>query len=238
MNIKILVCDDDSDFVAYMITWLNQHTPPFCQLSVHGETDPANLTEEDLSTCDIAFLDVDMKTINGIDVAKRMRALQSKVILIFITNYIEYSPEGYEVQAFRFLMKGQLPEKLPRYFAESIQELQRQNRTLSVSLNRELLNVNISELTYLQSENRKVHLYTINHQQEHLCFYETLDHLEQQLAEFGFLRVHKSYLVNMNYICKLKYDQIQMSDGTILPVSERRYSSIREKYLNWKVYQK
>lgn len=238
MNIKILVCDDDINFVSYMTTWLNNHVPQFCQISIHGETNPANLTEEDLRSCNIAFLDIDMKTLNGIDVAKRMRALQSKAILIFITNYIEYSPEGYEVQAFRFLMKGQLCEKLPRYFEESIQELQRQNRTLSVSLNRELLNINISELIYLESENRKVHLYTINHKQEPLCFYETLDHLEQQLNEFGFLRVHKSYLVNMNYIRKLKYDQIQMSDGTLLPVSERRYSTIREKYLNWKVYQK
>ena len=237
MKIKILVCDDDLLFIENFSDQLKKCSVKNYQLAIHTETDPSKLSDQQLISFDIAFLDIDMAPLNGIALAKRMRELQSKAILIFVTNYIEYSPEGYEVQAFRFLMKSQLKEKLPIYFKAAIDELEQKCQTLNFSLNGEPIAIETSNIIYLESNGRKINLHNIQSSYSNICFYGTIDHLTDQLKSSGFLRIHKSYLVNINYINNLHYNQVILTDGTVLPVSERRYSALRKQYLNWKLYQ-
>lgn len=238
MEINILVCDDDQFFIDTFVTQLKECSSCELQLDISTETNPDNLTDEKLMSFDLAFLDIDMVPYNGITLAKRMRKLNSEAILIFVTNYIEYSPEGYEVQAFRFLLKSQLKEKLPSYFSDAMTELKHRKKALTISLNGEPINFELSDVIYLESDTRKIHLHTIQDSTSGLSFYETLDHLSNQLESFGFLRTHKSYLVNIAYIENLHYNQVTLKDGTVLPVSERRYSALRKQYLNWKLYQR
>ena len=61
--------------------------------------------------------------------------------------------------------------------------------------------------------------------------------MEERLAESGFVRVHKSYLVNMAHIRRMSYAEVLLDDGTALPVSQRKYPTIRTIYLNWKCEQ-
>lgn len=62
----------------------------------------------------------------------------------------------------------------------------------------------------------------------------SLSSLEDRLASYGFLRIHKSYLVNMRCIRKLRSRECLLSDGTVLAVSERNYTQQKQKYLLWK----
>ena len=62
----------------------------------------------------------------------------------------------------------------------------------------------------------------------------SLSSLEDQLEKCGFLRIHNSYLVNMRYIGKYRSRECILSDGTVLPASERNYSLQKQKYLLWK----
>ena len=238
MKIKILVCDDSQIFVDEFVVQVQKCLRSICQAEICGVTDPSQLEDQDLKEYDIVFLDIDMGAHNGVALAKHMRTLNSKSILIFVTNYIEYSPEGYEVQAFRFLLKGQIQEKLAIYLSDAIQELQRHAHTLQYALNGEPLQVDIQNLSYLESEGRKIHPHTCHGNPDGPCFYGTLDQLEKQLRPAGFMRVHKSFLVNITYVESFRYNQVRMKDGVVLPVSERRYASLRKQYLDWKLYQK
>lgn len=92
MILHILVCDDDPAFVARLSDWLRQNTARDLNPDVHTCTDPAALTDAELSTFDIIFLDIDMGPSNGIEVARRLRRLQARALLIFVTNYVEYPP--------------------------------------------------------------------------------------------------------------------------------------------------
>jgi DNA-binding LytR/AlgR family response regulator len=65
-------------------------------------------------------------------------------------------------------------------------------------------------------------------------FYSSLASLEEQLADRGFLRIQKSYLVNMRHLRKLQCAQAVLDNGTVLPVSEKTYGEQRQKYLLWK----
>ena len=235
---KVLLCDDDPVFATYLAERIQNLIPKYCDFEIKNVTTPSHLDTAEILSYDIMFLDIDMGDINGINLARIFRKLGSKAIIVFITNYIEYSPEGYEVHAFRFLMKSQLDQKLSAYLCDAVKELSSRNRSLRFSLNGEPLDIHIHDLLYLESRNRKIYPHTIDYYKaEYMCFYSTLDHMEEQLNRLGFLRVHKSFLVNMSYICRLRYDQVQLCNGTVLPVSERRYSELRERYLSWKLYQ-
>ena len=66
-------------------------------------------------------------------------------------------------------------------------------------------------------------------------FYGKLEDLENELEPDGFLRIQKSYLVNMAHIKKLNYDKVALSNGEELPASQKRYAQIKIQYLGWKI---
>lgn len=237
MSIHILVCDDEQAFVDKLGDWLRRNTARDLTPDVHTCTDPAALSDGELSSFDIIFLDIDMGYVNGIEVARRLRRLQAHALLIFMTNYVEYSPEGYEVNAFRFLLKSQLEAKLPSYYKDALQVLQRREEVFTYAFNGETCRVKLRDILYLESQSRMLCLHTLAPARGESCFYGKMEEVEERLAGSGFVRVHKSYLVNMAHIRRMSYAEVLLDDGTALPVSQRKYPTIRTIYLNWKCEQ-
>ena len=115
-GIKVLVCDDDAAFCKKMADLVRKSQPvDGCSAAVTTCCDPVALTDKALGQFDIAFLDIDMGAYSGLELAHHIRSMNLDTILIFVTNYVQYSLEGYEVQAFRYLLKSELEEKLPGY---------------------------------------------------------------------------------------------------------------------------
>ena len=237
VTLRILVCDDDPVFAARLGGWLRENTARDLHPEVRECTDPTALGDGELSEYDIIFLDIDMGRSNGIDTARRLRRLQARALLIFVTNYVEYSPDGYEVNAFRFLLKSQMEAKLPSYYKDALQLLQRRDAVFTYSLNGETCRVKLRDVLYLESRGRLLCLHTQAPDRGETSFYGKMEEEERRLAESGFVRVHKSYLVNMAHIRRLNYAEVLLDDGTALPVSQRKYPTIRTIYLNWKCEQ-
>lgn len=102
---NVLVCDDERQIVDSIIETLEKKTEE-TQVSsrFYGFSQPSQI---DLSLpYDIALLDIDMGETNGIELARKLRAENENIVIIFITNFIQYAPEGFEVQAFRYLLKA------------------------------------------------------------------------------------------------------------------------------------
>lgn len=124
--LHILICDDEPSFTNLLKQSL-ETLPEYEKRSMVIEcvNEPQSISKPMVEKADIIFLDVDIGGVNGMEFAKRLRAIRRNFILIFVTNYGEYAAEGYEVDAFRFLPKLQLSEKLPRYFAQALAECER-----------------------------------------------------------------------------------------------------------------
>lgn len=115
-SMRILVCDDDAAFAGQLAEKIEAIVKPQMPRStVDCATDAAQLRALPLAKYDLAFLDIDMGPLNGVDLARRLHELRPDMLLIFVTNYVEYSLQGYEVQAFRYLLKAEMPQKLKRY---------------------------------------------------------------------------------------------------------------------------
>lgn len=238
MSVKILVCDDDPSFVKQMIELIDiQPKYGTAEIVVTGCSDPSLLSDKMLSKFNLMFLDIDMGQYNGLCIARRVRKLQLDTLLIFVTRYVEFSLEGYEVNAFRYLLKENISTKLPIYFKEAMTQFVQQKNSLKFSACGENYIVRYENILYLESQLRIIHLHTLRPERINEHFYTTMENMEKELSSAGFLRIHKSYLVNMQHIKKLNYDKVQLVDGTILPVSKKRFSEIKLCYMNWKAKQ-
>ena len=111
--VKIVILDDELEFSKILDKKIKEYCARKdllydCQIFSSSK----NLLEDDLSSIQVAFLDIDMPEINGLDVAKVLHQRYPEMILVFVTSFIKYAPSGYKVNAFRYLLKTQLDEEL------------------------------------------------------------------------------------------------------------------------------
>ena len=138
MKINVLLCDDDKDFLQRLTeTVTKQPRPTGTSIAITRNLHSASLSDRDLSRYQIMFLDIDMAERSGMDIARRVRALHLDTIIIFVTNYPQFSLEGYEVRAFRYLLKQEMEQKLPVYFRDALAEVSHGEKGLRFSVNAE-----------------------------------------------------------------------------------------------------
>lgn len=233
--LHILICDDDrtfADFLSQQITLL----PEFDRRCMKITTldDPRAIDKSVVETSDLIFLDIDMGDINGLSLARKMRSISKSFILIFVTNYGEYAAEGYEVNAFRFLPKLQLKAKLSDYFSKALAACQSKNRTINVFCEGESTSVFLDQLVYAETDGRAAILHINGTPPKALKVRMSLRSMEDKLCDEGFLRIHNSYLVNMNYLSSLQTSGATLTTGETLPLSLHNYRAIKSKRLEWK----
>lgn len=238
---RLIICDDDPLFLAKIEVAVHQVISNMgLKTKVHTFSAMEQISDQLLSSCDIALLDIDFahKEYCGLDIARKLRHFRSDSIVIFVTNYIEYAPEGYEVQAFRYVLKSEAEYKLEGYLRQAIQKLHESRESIKLQINGEMIDLQLQDILYIESQLHTVNLYVQKNGQwssvKKYNFYASISNLEEQLATRGFLRIHKSYLVNMQHIRRYQCQEVELDNGTFLRASETRYSEQKQKYLLWK----
>lgn len=239
--IRIIICDDDENFLIrlqYAITDTLHRMD--IAAKIHIYTCAEKIGDPILSSCDIAFLDVDFANsqYNGLDIARKLRSVRKDSIIIFVTNFIEYAPDGYEVQAFRYMLKLDIEQKLQEYLRLAITQLHSISETLKIKINGEIIDIPLNAVLYIESQLRMVMIHVQRGENSmnaktYSC-YATLSDLETQLESKGFLRIHKSYLVNMAHLKRFQCKEAVLDNGATLRVSEQNYAQQKKKYLFWK----
>ena len=232
-KMNVLVCDDDQQIVDSIIEELKKKSEETHVSSrFYGFSQPSQI---DLSLpYDIALLDIDMGETNGIELARKLRAENENIVIIFITNFIQYAPEGFEVQAFRYLLKADLSAKLDSYFDSAVQEVLRRKQLITISINSEIIDVPVNDILYLESHRRIIVMHLLDEKRPAYQFYGNITELSEKIEPLGFLRIQKSYLVNMHYVEIFQYNKVQLRGGLCLAPSEKNYSELKQKYLHWR----
>jgi len=235
LSLRILLCDDDPVFLER----LRQELRGILKArklggAIHTFERPGDIPPELLASCGIFFLDMDFTPQNetGLALAKGIRQVNPEAVIIFLTNYIEYAPAGYEVQAFRYLLKSDAPSKLERSLLDAITHISARREAVTFSVSGEPVTFCLEDILYLEAQGHTVAVHT--RQQKEYRLYASLAGLEQQLGSRGFLRIQKSYLVNMRRIQRFRCDSVTLDSGTTLPVSEKSYREQKNRYLLWK----
>ncbi len=219
MDYRIAVCDDERIFIDRIKRIL-------LDCEIHGFTDSGQLLQaaQGGDRYDVIFLDIAMPGLDGIGLAREIRESDRDVIIVFVTSRIEFMQTGYEVRAFRYLLKDQLEQGLPAVWADIERELaDRKDQFFVFEFNRQTYRYAYSEIIYFESSLRRIILHVKGGT---AVLYGNLDEIEA--AAPSFVRIHKSYLVNPRHIRALSAGSVITAEGEALPIS-RRYKESAER---------
>ena len=228
---KIAICDDEQIFLDKLKELLEKYSVTHqIQMEIEEYNTAEQFLKEISNEYDLILLDVRLDQANGIDVAKELRARKIDSMIIYISAYLEMAPRGYEVQAFRYILKNDLDQVLEYTMNDALAELRRRRKEYEIKTQGQTECIPLANILYFASFKRYVEIYTADRTYKQ---YRKMYELEQELEEQGFLRIHKSYLVNMRYISYIKNREIYLKDGTVLPCSKKEYQNIKNRYILW-----
>ena len=233
----ILVCDDDAAFSAkvaeYAATYFEAHEIPV-QATVCSDPEQV-LAIPDLELYRIAFLDVDMPQVNGIALGGQLRHRNPDICLVYVSAYLAFALDGYKVNAYRYILKRDVAKQLPSCLEDIYASMmQAGTKTLTVHHHRENIRIPLDQIYYLESDLRKINVYGETLHKPLCSYYGKLTDLPASLQEDGFLRVGRSFVVNMRYIRQISNYKVMLQNGVELGVSRNGYAAIRGAYLEWK----
>lgn len=225
--LHIAICDDEKDFVAHLTDLLKRYAAETGEeIKVTAFYDGIGLTEHYDTTIDLIFLDIQMKLVNGLTAAGRIRQLDETVGIIFLTSLSRYGLEGYRYQAENYIIK---PLKYIRLKTELDRWRKKHEKTddpaLTVSNDTGTYRVQLKSLRYVETFQRNLLLHT---GQESVICYRSMKEMERALSGAGFARCHTSYLVNLAYIKRINKLEITLITGEALPVSQPRRKKFTE----------
>lgn len=231
---KIALCDDEQMICEQLKSYLERFSQERREEFQLAEFHSAEMLLAEKQDFDILLLDIQMGGMTGMNAARELRKRGSKAVIFFITSMTHYAIEGYEVHAFSFLAKPLLYEVFAERMGDAVRGLKKSaGQSLQFSTAEGLIRVNTNEVSYIESFRHEIRFVC-----EGFSFTEgevSLSGLEQKLTGCGFFRVHKSYLVNMRNIRLIRETEIDMMDGTTVPLSKYRR---REFLSTYAVYRK
>ena len=173
---------------------------------------------------DLVFLDIEMPGIDGITLAKRLRAVYENVQIVFLTSHIEYALEGYEVNALRYLVKPVDMNKLSEVL-KYIQDKKNNSRQIMIKQEGEDIVIDISDIIYMESMDKNVRIVTSK--SEYITRYNISDY-EEELKNSGFLRIHRGYLISLSKVKKIVKNDVVMDGDISLPVSRSNVKALKD----------
>lgn len=222
---KIAICEDEE--VIAQELWKFFFDIPDAEATCF--TDPV----EFLNRCregehfDILFCDVVMQPIDGIEVCRRIRSMDYSMYLVFITNYIEFAPKGYELGVFRYLLKPVCKDDVRRVLAEIEKDAAGQEKVLLRDSNGNSTVIGICDIVYAEIHDKRAFV----HCNDHVLITETsMNELEMLLNRRMFYRIHRKYMVNMESIKELQQGGLLLDNGVKLPVSHRRMRDFKAAF--------
>lgn len=182
---------------------------------------------------DIYLLDINMVPVGGLEIAKRIRQYNKEAYIAFITGFIDYAMEGYKVDAIRYILKDSLKEMLSECMEVILQRIQQKNKSMMFHFIEGDRKIFLDNIIYIESNKHKVIFHMHSDRNNLYTVYDKLDHVSEMLEHSGFLRIHKSYLVNMKYIQKIQKYEVAVENNIVLPVPREKYKCVEEKYYEY-----
>ncbi len=232
--IHIAICDDEKEFVAHLTGLLEQFSAETGEeIKISPYYDGLDLVEKYDTSIDLIFLDIQMKLVDGLHAAERIRRLDEKVSIIFLTTLARYGLEGYKYNAYNYIIK---PMKYIRLKAEMNGWLKKHRKDedpfILISNDMGKYKVFLKSLRYVETYNRNLLLHT---EQEDIICYKSMKEMERSLQGKGFVRCHTSYLVNLYYVksASAKSLELTLITGETIPISQPRRKEFLEELADY-----
>lgn len=184
--------------------------------------------EEGRLKIDVLFLDICMKGMTGVEVARIIREKDCRAVLVFLSKTPDFVVESYEVGAAGYLLKPFSKEKLYQVLKRIFQF--NYKRRIVLKTRRQYRYPYIDDIKYIESNKHSVRIHLVDGTTVDAT--EKLGDLEERIHEKCFLRCHQSYLINMDYIEDVKEDFL-LKSGEVVPIRVRERKKIIDAYYHY-----
>ena len=207
--IRIAIVEDDRQVQAQLADYIRRYERQFgrmFELSLFEDGD--EIVSDYRAVYDIILLDVQMRRMDGMAAAERIRQMDKDMLLIFITNMAQFAIRGYAVDALDYVLKPVPYFAFSQQLQKAVARLQARQKTfLTVPVEGGLRRVNVATLYYLESDGHKVRLYG---EDGELTAPGTLKSFEEKLAGKPFARCNSGYLVNLAQVLGVQQNTVQV----------------------------
>lgn len=230
-QLKCIILDDEDVDRLMVVSFVKR----FPKLSIAGifSSSKEALVALEKEKIDIVFLDIDMPGINGIEFRKK--ALEVPVC-VFISGHSEYAAESFELEALDFIVKPlrferfeRTVERIEHYFEieekAKLFELSFGENSIHIKEGNERYKLNMFDILYLEA--LKDYTLLVTHQKKH-CIWSNLGSLLKQEAFQLFVRIHKSYAVQKQFVTKSSATEIVLSNDAVIPIGRNFKENVKQ----------
>lgn len=234
--IRCLAIDDEPLALKQLVTYIQK--VPFLELAAQCQSALEARTFLENDTVDAIFCDINMPDLNGMDFVK---SLVVPPLIVFTTAYSEYAVEGFRVNAVDYLLKPFGLQEFQRA-AQRLRERMEGTRvveespthqtdTLFLKTDYRIVNVNISDIRYIEAMSEYLKVW-LDSQPKPIVTFLSMKKMEERLPD-SFMRIHRSYIVNLTKIQEVNKNRVIMDSETYLPIGDL-YKESFQRYLNTK----
>ena len=229
---QIAYCDDEivvqQAFVQKLISAFEACGE---SVSLTSFTSPVRLLQSVCAGCsfDALFLDIEMAEMDGITLCRRMMEQGFQPVVVFLSQREELVYRTFSVQPVRFLRKSRFAAEIRETVSAVLQRIQKDcGDTVTLEDGKRLYRFPVREIMYLEIMNQTL---SVCLRQGSISLKYKISDAERLLEPYGFLRIHKSYLVNYRAIFSIEKDRVMLDNGGCLPLSRHRYTEVKQAFM-------
>ena len=234
MTIKCIAIDDEPLALKQISSYIERTPSLELVASLSNASDAYHVLES--KEVDLLFLDINMPEISGMDFAK---SLKQDIGIIFTTAYTEYAVEGFKVNAIDYILKPigydsfmaavQKAKKRLAQYKTAPEEIDGDNDYLFIKSEYKIIRIELSNITYIEGMREYVRIHLSG--QKPVITLLSFKKLMEKLPHEKFMRVHRSYIVNLKKINTIERMRIILDDDVRIPVSDQ-YKETFQKYVD------
>ncbi len=226
----IAICDDDANESAELkikcrqaLNLINPTSPIVIHIYRYGHDFISLIKANAQIRYDIIVMDIEFgeNAINGIETIRQLREMRITAPVIISTSYDDYLRQGYGLGIIRYLSKPVTQDAVNEAFAACFKHIGRlEGKEIILRSGSDNVVIKYTEIMYFENYGHYIVAHTKD--KKEYTFRSKFECLEKQIPQTCFMKIHKSILVNLNYVSYIKGHDLVIDDGTILPVAQRR----------------
>lgn len=226
---NIAICDDNPADLEYMTKIIYQafdHNRIICNMKTY--TNAGDLLEANqIQLFDVVFLDLDMPEMSGMEAAAQLNKLHEATEIVFITNHDELVYKAYRFKALGFIRKKFLNIEIDEIVEALIESINAKEKYIIFCGTGYETKYNINDILYMRSDDHYIDIFSVNKKES---LRGSLNHIEKNYSQYGFIRIHSRYLVNYRYIYSIEKNTVVLNDLQQLPMSRSRVKAVKEAF--------
>lgn len=233
--LKICLCDDDLQMLGKWTNkiekWLNMNECIFRIQTFNSGEQLVFHMEEDPHQFDVIILDIIMGDLDGIEVAKKLRQYGYEGIILFLTSTKDYALDSFCAEPLNYILKEDGESQLEKSLLKAIKRIEKEKGDKLIIEGKPFNKmIDLDDILYIESVSKKTVLHKVNGEKEVTnCSLKTL---YEKVEEKGFIRCHKSYIVNIQYFQGFNRSTCKLQNGEEVSIGRQYLKEFRSRILD------